>query len=137
MTKLIYTFLNLSKPTQTYLDLSKSIGTNQNLNSEHYQTNPKISEKEKQSLLHPQHHLAVKKKGTVNYALRHSCLQSAIYLLTDYRRPVRKSPSLHGQKSTPNPKFLGTAEAYFVCHISPNFQISLINAMPSLGIRSP
>ena len=39
-------------------------------------------------------------------------------------RPVRKSPSLHGQKSTPTSKFLGTAEAYFVCHIGPNFQIS-------------
>ena len=45
---------------------------------------------------------------------------------TDYRRQVRKSPSLHGQKSTPNLKFLGTAEAYFVCDIGPNFQISLI-----------
>ena len=87
MTKLIYTFLNLSKPTQTYLDLSKSIGTNLNL-SEHYQTNPKISEKEKQSLLHPQHHLAVKKKGTVNYALRHSYLQSAIYTVLHIFRQV-------------------------------------------------
>ena len=48
--------------------------------------------------------------------------------LTDYGRLVRKSPALHGQKSTPTPKFLGTAEAYFVCHIGPNFQISLIYA---------
>ena len=31
--------------------------------------------------------------------------------VTDYGRPVRKSPSLHGQKSTPTPKFLDTAEA--------------------------
>ena len=31
-------------------------------------------------------------------------------------------------KFNPNPKFLGTAKAYFVCHISPNFQISLIYA---------
>ena len=31
-------------------------------------------------------------------------------------------------KSTLTPKFLGTAEAYFVCHIGPNFQISLIYA---------
>ena len=45
---------------------------------------------------------------------------------TDYGRPFRKSPSLQGQKS--NPKFLGTAEAYFVCHIGPNFQIILIYA---------
>ena len=28
---------------------------------------------------------------------------------TDYGRLVRKSPSLHGRKSNPNPKFLGTA----------------------------
>ena len=47
---------------------------------------------------------------------------------TDYGRPVRKSPSLHGQKSTPNPKFLNMAEAYFVCHIGLDFQISLIYA---------
>ena len=32
---------------------------------------------------------------------------------TDYGRPVRKSPSLHGLKSNPNPKFIGMAEAYF------------------------
>jgi hypothetical protein len=49
-------------------------------------------------------------------------------LLTDYGRPVRKSPWLQGRKSNPNPKFLGTAEAYFVCHIGPKFQISLIYA---------
>ena len=48
---------------------------------------------------------------------------------TDYGRPVRKSPSLNGRKSTPTPKFLGTPEAYFVCHISPNFQISMIYAL--------
>ena len=48
---------------------------------------------------------------------------------TDYGCTVRKSSSLHGRNSTPNPKFLGTAaKAYFVCHISPNFQISLIHA---------
>ena len=44
---------------------------------------------------------------------------------TDYGRPVKKSLSLHGQF---NPKFLGTAEAYFVCHIGPKFQLSLIYA---------
>ena len=44
---------------------------------------------------------------------------------TDYGRPVRKSPSLHGRKSTPTPSFLGMAEALFVCHIGPNFQIFL------------
>ena len=52
----------------------------------------------------------------------------AIVLTTDYGRPVRKSLSLHGRKSAPTPKFLGTAEAYFVCQIGPNFQIYLIYA---------
>ena len=49
---------------------------------------------------------------------------------TDYgrRRPERKLPSLNGWKITPTPKSLATAEAYFVCHISPIFQISLIYA---------
>jgi hypothetical protein len=42
---------------------------------------------------------------------------------------VRKSASLHSRKSTPTSKFLGRAEAYFVCHIRPNFHISL-------GVRS-
>ena len=32
------------------------------------------------------------------------------------------------EKFTPTTKFLGTAKAYFVCHIGPNFQISLIYA---------
>ena len=30
---------------------------------------------------------------------------------------------MHSRKFNPNPKFLGTAEAYFVCHIGPIFQI--------------
>ena len=47
---------------------------------------------------------------------------------TDYGRPERKKPSLHGQKFTPTPKFLGMVAAYFVCHIGPFFQISLIYA---------
>ena len=51
-----------------------------------------------------------------------------LHLTTDYRCPVDKSPSLHGQKSTPTPKILYTAKAYFVCHIGPNFQFSLIYA---------
>ena len=53
---------------------------------------------------------------------------SAIVQITDYGRPERKQPSLHGRKFTPTPNFLGTAEAYFVCHIGPIFQISLIYA---------
>ena len=51
-----------------------------------------------------------------------------LMLTTDYGRPVRKSPSLHGRKSNLNPKFVGTTEAYFVSHIGPKFQISLIYA---------
>ena len=53
-----------------------------------------------------------------------------MYLVTttDYGRPERKKPSLHGRKFTPTPKFLGTAKAYFVCHFGPIFQISLIYA---------
>ena len=47
---------------------------------------------------------------------------------TDYRHPERKQPSMHGQKFNPNPKILGAAETYFVCHIGPIFQISLIYA---------
>ena len=51
-----------------------------------------------------------------------------MFALTDYGRLKKKSRSLHGRKFNPNPKFLGTAEAYFVCHIGPLFQISLIYA---------
>ena len=49
----------------------------------------------------------------------HRCLISVAFCstgmlnATDFGRPVRKSTSLHSRKSTPNPKFLGTAEAYF------------------------
>ena len=47
---------------------------------------------------------------------------------TDYGRPESNKPSLHGRKFTPTPKFLGMAAAYFVYHIGPIFQISLIYA---------
>ena len=57
-----------------------------------------------------------------------SCTNLFIFEITDYRYPVRKSPSLHGRKSNPDPKFLGMVEAYFVCHIGPKFKISLIYA---------
>jgi hypothetical protein len=33
-----------------------------------------------------------------------------------------------GRKSNPNPKFIGTAKAYFVSYIGPKFQVSLIYA---------
>ena len=49
--------------------------------------------------------------------------------IADLGPPVRKLPSLYDGKSNPNPKFIGTAEAYFVCHISPKFQVSLIYAL--------
>ena len=41
---------------------------------------------------------------------------------TDYGRPEEIAFTALGF----NPKFLGTAEAYFVCHIGPIFRISLI-----------
>ena len=47
---------------------------------------------------------------------------------TDNGHPERKKSSQHGQKFNPNPKFYGTAKAYFVCHIGAFFQISLIYA---------
>ena len=53
---------------------------------------------------------------------------SFFILPTDYGHPERKWPSLHGRKFTPTPKFLGTAEPDFVCHIGLIFQISLIYA---------
>ena len=56
-----------------------------------------------------------------------SVTKKSMYVCTDYGRPERKQPSLHGRKFNPNAKFL--AEAYFVCHIGPIFQISLIYAL--------
>ena len=40
---------------------------------------------------------------------------------TDYGRPERKEPSLHGRKFTPTPKFLGTAEGKFCLPHRPKF----------------
>ena len=61
---------------------------------------------------------------------RHVTQKVSLHIGTfmDYRCQVSKLPSLHGQKSNPNPKFIGMAEAYFVCHIGPKFQVSLIYA---------
>ena len=50
------------------------------------------------------------------------------FVSTDYGHPEKKQSSLHGRKFNPNSKFLGVAEAYFVCHIDPIFQTSLIYA---------
>ena len=59
---------------------------------------------------------------------------------TDYRHTQRKQSSLHSQKFNSNPKFLGTAEAYFVCHIGPKFQLlffiyAFIECPQSVGDR--
>ena len=61
--------------------------------------------------------------------------QAFIRLSTDYGGLERKFPSVHGQKfnTNPNPKSLGTTEAYSVCHIGPIFQISIIYAF--IGCR--
>jgi hypothetical protein len=77
-------------------------------------------------------------KGITICCLKHTSRLIKVYMYkrmyhmsqqtTDYGRPVRKSPSLNCRKSNPNPKFIGTAKAYFVCHIGPKFQISLIYA---------
>ena len=56
-------------------------------------------------------------------------LPVSISSTTDYGRPEKKQPSLHGRKFTPTPKFLGMAAAYFVCHIGPIFLIFLIYAL--------
>ena len=52
-----------------------------------------------------------------------------IIFSTDYGHTERKQSSLHGREFNPNPKCFGTAKAYFVCHIGPIFQISLIFAL--------
>ena len=73
--------------------------------------------------------IIIQKKICIFYLCQKRFQSSKSYVATtDYGRTVRKSPSLQGRKSTPTPKFLGTAEAYFVCHILQNFQISLIYA---------
>jgi hypothetical protein len=69
--------------------------------------------------------------------VEHNPVEKTMAYGTDCGRPVRKSPSLHGRKSTPTPKYLGTAEAYFFCDIGPNFQISLIYAFVVLVYGSP
>ena len=60
----------------------------------------------------------------------HVLVGSKVILLmgdgTDNGHPERKKLSLHGRKFNHNPKFLGMAAAYFISHIGPNFQISLI-----------
>ena len=64
----------------------------------------------------------------LSFKIRQSKYLLTVLLVTDYGRPERKYPSLHRRKFNPNPKFLGMAAAYFVCHIGPIFQVSLIYA---------
>ena len=55
----------------------------------------------------------------------------------DYGRPLRKLSSLQGQKSNPNPKFLGMAEAYFVCQSVQKISLIYVFIRCLLGVRSP
>ena len=70
-------------------------------------------------------HTSVKLTPTRNNTFK---VSNAMIATANYGSLMRISPSLHDRKSNPNPKFLGMAKAYFVCHISPKFQISLIYA---------
>ena len=54
---------------------------------------------------------------------------------TDYGRPVRKSPSLHGRKSTPTPKFLVRPKHILSATSAQIFRFLWF--MPLLGVRSP
>ena len=48
--------------------------------------------------------------------------------IASHQSRTMDAPSLHGQKSTPAPKSLGTAKAYFFCQIGSKFQMYLIYA---------
>ena len=73
----------------------------------------------------PQSVVATKERKTSSFV---STQNNTQVTTTDYGHPEKKQSSLHGRKFNPNPKFLGTAEAYFVCHIGPIFKIFLIFA---------
>ena len=62
-----------------------------------------------------------------------SCIMS---VSTDYGRPVRKSPSLHGRKSTSHSKIFRYGRSIFCLTHQPNF-FRYLWFMPSLGVRSP
>ena len=53
-------------------------------------------------------------KHAKSNTIRMGSVRFAMYTITDYGQPERKSPALHGQKSNPNPKFISAAKAYFV-----------------------
>ena len=63
-------------------------------------------------------HTSVKLIPTRNNTFK---VSNAMIATANYGRLMRKSPSLHDRRSNPNPKFLGTPKAYFVCHIDQNF----------------
>ena len=48
---------------------------------------------------------------------------------------ARRGNCLQWTAENPPPKFLGTAEAYFVCHVGPNFQISLTYHWVSVALH--
>ena len=53
---------------------------------------------------------------------------ASLHCIHGLRTPREETAFTARPKFNPNPKFLGTAEAYFVCHIDPIFQMSLIYA---------
>ena len=55
-----------------------------------------------------------------------------LMLTTDYGRPVRKSPSLHGRKSNSIPNLLVRLK-----HILSATSAQFFRFVPSLGVRSP
>ena len=64
------------------------------------------------------------------FALLHDLSNVSFYNLSHAFTHGLRTPreEMHGRKLNPNPKFLGTAEAYLECHVGPIFQVSLINA---------
>ena len=64
---------------------------------------------------------------------RYRCMSRILRAFKAENKFTRHSGQISVEKfyefkiGTPTPKFLGTAEAYFVCHIGPIFQISQIS----------
>ena len=60
---------------------------------------------------------------------------------TDYGRPERKKPSLHGRKFTPTPKFLGTgkswSEALIFASTNPQYDDKLFIVHENCKLRIP
>ena len=68
-------------------------------------------------------------KSCLGFNMSHYCKFFDDFFGNDWLHGLRtrKLPSLHNWKSTPNPKCLGTAKAYSISHIGPNFQIWALN----------